>query len=641
MTNKNLKQTKKTASYPKQSKKKATIVKGKSYYWMPVLCIIITFIVYTPVFKAGFVTWDDDGYVLDNNNIKSINNIKQLVTQPVMGNHHPLTMLTLMANYAISGEDALSYHIVNLLLHLLNILLVFLFIKRLTGNKPWIAFIVAILFAVHPLHVESVAWVSERKDVLYSLFFLAGLLVYLRYLKTRKILDLLYVFGLFFLSLLSKPAAIIFPLVLIAIDYYYGRLKVTKTYYEKIPFFILSLVFGLVTLQAQKLQGAVGGADLFPLHFRFFFGFYGIMMYVIKTLWPVYLCNFYPFPPLQKFLPLIYYLSPLFGLALIGVLIYAFRRYKLISFAILFYIINLLLVLQFLPVGSAIISDRYSYLPLIGLFIIPGYFLQNWIDAHHGKLPNLAIGILIVITIILSILAFRQTSTWHNSVTLWDNAIRIAPSSNAYISRGLLYKRENNYDKALEMYSNAILINANSADAFINRGNIYFNLKQFEKAIDDYNSCIKIESNRQLAYENRGTAYGSQGKYELAISDLSKAITLDPKTDNGYVNRGVFYQLSGHHTEAIMDFYKQMEVNHEQPAEILNSIAVSYIELNEFENALKVLSQAIEGKGLGASYLKRAIVYNKLGHNSEALSDARKAESLGVTVDKDFMNSLL
>jgi len=600
----------------KQSKKAEVPLKNRRFYWMPLLCMILAIIVYSPVFNAGFVNWDDDDYVVKNHSITSFENLKEIVMHPVQGNYHP-------------G----SYHIVNLLIHLLNVLLVFLFVRKLTGNKPWIAFIVALLFAVHPLHVESVAWVSERKDVLYSFFFLAGLILYLRYLRTRKITDYLYVFILFVLSLLSKPAAIIFPIVLFAIDFYNGRLKALRTYSEKVPFLLLALILGFMTLHAQKLQGAIGGADLFPLHTRFFFGFYGIMMYIVKTILPINLCTFYPFPPINHTLPPEYYISPLIGIALLAALFFSFRKYKLIAFAIFFFLVNLILVLQFMPVGSAIIADRYSYIPLTGVFLIPGYYFQKWVDINKGKVPLMGLFLLVVGSIVLSILAFRQSVTWKDSAALWDNATGIAPSSRAYTNRGLIYKRENNFDKALEMYNNAIKLNKVEKDALINRGNIYFNRGQYEPAIADYDACLAIDSTTQLAIENRGAAYAATGKFDKALADMNRAIKMNPNTENGYANRGVIYQTMNRHEEAITDFTRHMEVNHKKNADILNSIGVSYLRLKEYDKALDVISQAIDMGPKGAFYLNRAIAYKELGRKAEAKADAIKAEAMGTVVN--------
>jgi len=623
----------------KQAKTREPEHKG-NYAWMPVLCIILALIVYLPVFKAGFVNWDDDDYVVKNYTITSFKNIGDIVSKPLQGNYHPVTMLSLAMNYAISGLNARSYHVVNLILHLLNVLLVFLFVRRLTGNKPWLAFVTALLFAIHPLHVESVAWVSERKDVLYSFFFLAGLLIYIRYTQNRKITTYLAVIGLFILSLLSKPAAVIFPVVLLAIDFYSGKLKTSRTWIEKIPFLLLSAGMGLLTLVAQRQQGAVADASIFPLVSRFFFGFYGIMMYLVKSIWPLNLCTFYPFPALNQPLPAVYYFSPVIGLALIAVFIMTARKNRMIAFTILFYLINVALVLQFLPVGSAVIADRYAYLPVIGVFLVPAFFFQNAADKNGGKPTVLWISLLVVIAAIFSILTYRQAMTWQSSASLWDQSIRIAPSSRAYTNRGLLFKQEKNYDQALEMYNKAIAMNKAEKEALVNRGNIYFDRQDFERAIQDYNACLAIDSTMQKAIENRGSAYGALGKYDLALVDLNKALKLDPTSVNGYANRGVFYQNTNQHDKAIDDFYKQMEVNHKESADLLNSIAVSHLRQNQFNKALEVLNQAIGIEEKGTFFLNRSIVYSQIGRKAEARADALKAQAMGVKINQDYLNSL-
>ncbi len=622
-----------------QAKPKEHVPKG-NYTWMPFLCIILAVMVYLPVFKAGFVNWDDDDYVVKNYTITSFKNISDILTKPVQGNYHPLTMLSLAMNYAISGDNPRSYHVVNLLLHLFNVLLVFMFVRRLTGNKPWLAFVTALLFAVHPLHVESVAWVSERKDVLYSFFFLAGLHIYIRYAENGKAGSYLAVIGLFILSLLSKPAAVVFPLVLLAIDFYFGKLKSSRTWLEKIPFVLLSAAMGSLTLIAQQQQGAVSDASIFPLLSRFFFGTYGIMMYLVKSIWPLNLCTFYPFPALNEPLPAAYYISPLISIALIAAFIMTFRNARLVAFAILFYIINLLLVLQFLPVGSAVIADRYAYLPVIGAFMIPAYYFQKSVDNNQGKPAILWTGLLILITILLSVITYRQAITWQSSASLWEKAIKTAPSSRAYTNRGLLFKQEKKYEQALEMYNKAIGMNKAEKEALINRGNIYFDRQDFIRAIQDYNACLAIDSTMQKAIENRGSAYGALGKYDLALRDLNKALTLDPNSVNGYANRGVFYQNTNQHEKAIADFYKQMEVNHKQSADLLNSIAISHMRENRFGQALEILNKAIGMEEKGAFFLNRSIVYSQLGRKAEARADALKAQKMGASVNQAYINSL-
>src|SRR5262249_45724899 len=233
-------------------------------------------------------------YVLQNTALKSAD-LKTVLTTSMQGNVHPLTMLTLFINYLISGENAWSYHLFNLVLHLVNCLLVFRLAMSLSKGNRVIAFTTAILFGIHPVHVESVAWVSERKDVLYGLFFVAGLITYTKYVDSNSRrhywLSILY----FVLSLLSKPSAVIFPLALLCIDLLRTRKLTAQLLVEKIPFFALSLAMGIVTYLAQQQAGSFGKIHIDTSN-KVLYGFYGIMMYIVKMVAPVNLAVFYPFP---------------------------------------------------------------------------------------------------------------------------------------------------------------------------------------------------------------------------------------------------------------------------------------------------------------------------------------------------------
>jgi protein O-mannosyl-transferase len=612
----------------------------KSNNWMPVLAVILAFIAYTPVFKADFVTWDDPDYVTNNQVIRSFSNLKEIVTTPVQGNYHPLTMLSLAINWAISGKDATSYHVVNLLLHLLNVLLVFFLVMRLSGRKPWIAFLTALLFGLHPLHVESVAWVAERKDVLYTVFFLWALIAYLKFLEKPTVVKYGAVLVLFLLSLLSKPAAIIFPIVLFAIDFYKQRKFTLKTLGEKVPLLALSLIFGLLTLHGQSSAGAVAGASTFPSHFRIFFGFYGILMYLIKTIFPFNLCTFYPFPAINSALPVIYLISPLMTAALAGLFFYTRKKARLVAFGILFFLINLALVLQFLPVGSAIIADRYTYIPLIGIFLIAGYYFQLHADRNNGKPAAWALGVLVVVTISLTLLCFRQAETWKSGEALWEQALKVAPSSRAYTNRGLIYKLDKNYDKALEMYSQAIRMNKAEKDALVNRGNIYFNRKQYAEAIADYNACLAIDPKQHLAIENRGAAYASTGKYELALADMNQALQLKPQSLNGYANRAVVLQILGKQEEAIADFKQHMVYSPDETGAIWNAIGTCYLRMQKNDEAIENFSKALTLREDPMYLTNRAMAYANKGKITEARADVQKAVKLGGSVDPALLNRL-
>ena len=300
----------------------------------------ITALVFSPMLGNGFTNWDDEGYILANGLLRGPD-WKGIFTQQVVGNYHPLTILSLALNYALTELNPFSYVLFNLLLHVTNTLLVFYFIWILSEKKTWIAVFTALLFGLHPMHVESVAWISERKDVLYTLFFLLSLIQYWRYLNAGKILNYWLSFIFFILSIVSKPAAIVLPLVLFLLDYWKGR-SFNRTAFresrlwrkviiEKIPFFIVSVAFAVITLKIQS-QTAVAGLDVYPLWMRLFFAFYVVMIYCFRFFIPYPLAAFHPYPDPENLSPAIL-LSPLFGIALV-IFLWKQRKNKLYCFSI-------------------------------------------------------------------------------------------------------------------------------------------------------------------------------------------------------------------------------------------------------------------------------------------------------------------
>src|SRR6185436_5019321 len=278
-----------------------------------------------------------------------------IFTEASASNYHPLTMLSLAFNYAISGTVPFSYHFVNWLLHILNTALVFLFIYKISGKKVYVAAFASLIFGVHPMHVESVAWVSERKDMLYTFFFLLALLQYWRFLEAGKRSNVILCFVFFILSLLSKPAAVILPIVLLLLDYWKGRSFNWKMLVEKIPFFILSIIFGFITIKVQS-SDAIVSFDIYPLWSRFFFASYTIMIYAARFFVPYPLSAFHPYPSVNELgLPVL--LSPIFIIGLL-ILLWLKRKDKLVVFSLLFFIVNLLLVMQFISIGLTIVSER-------------------------------------------------------------------------------------------------------------------------------------------------------------------------------------------------------------------------------------------------------------------------------------------
>ena len=624
---------------PAKNDLKSDIKSENSLWYILVLVIAIT-IAYLPVFNAGFVNWDDEDYVLNNSSIQSLTNFHEIITQPVQGNYHPLTMYSLAINFAMSGKDASSYHLFNLILHILNSILVFLFVWRLGGFGIRMAFIIALLFGIHPLHVESVAWISERKDVLYSLFFLSGMIVYLRYLESKKVRSLLVVFLLFVLSLLSKPAAVIFPLVLLSLDYFKNRLGQAKTYLEKLPFLLLSVLAGLLSMQGQKSAGSTVFAEAFTFFERMIFACYGIVMYAVKTLVPLSLCAFYPFPDPSSTFPISYYIAPVFALFVLLVLAKYFRSHKLITLSILFYVLNLLLVIQLIPVGNAVIADRYAYLPLLGLLMLVGYFYRKWLIGNNGKTNYLAAFTLVIVCIVLMRLTYTQAATWKSGASLWDQALKVAPSSRAYVNRGLLYKRAGNTEQAFENYSAAIALSNREPDAWVNRGNIYFANKEFKNAIEDYNHCIALNPTNVKAYENRGSAFASTGEPEKALADFNMALSLDSNSHSSYANKAMLMMSKGNYGDAIDNFQSYLKIQKDPNPEIWNFMGEANFRLDKFEEALNCYDEALKIKQTSLYYLNRSKILWQLNRKQEARVDALKSIEMGQGVDPEYLKNL-
>lgn len=547
---------------------KATNPEKGKYYSALFLILLLSFISYLPVFHNGFV-WDDEFYIQKNPLIHSIN-LKEIFSQNIMGNYHPLTILTLAAEYHFFGLNETGYHTVNLLLHLLNVILVF-YAVLLLSDKSGVALVASLLFAISPLHVESVAWAAELKDLLYSFFFLVSYIFYLKYLKDPQKKNYVFALVLFFVSLLSKAMAASLPMVLLLTDYFKGRKINIKTLLEKLPFFLLALTFGVVAVFAQKSSGFIQDLTVFPFLQRLVFACYGFITYLFKLLLPLHLSAYYPYPVKNgDSIPIQYYAYVLLCIGLVAYIFYSLRFSKKIIFGIGFFAITVFLVLQLLPVGGAIMADRYSYIPSIGIFYLAGEGF-NWLWSK--KLKLIAISLLSAFTVFFSIKTYNRCSVWKNEMVLWNDVINqyqtIPP---AYVNRGNLLRDANRYDEALNDYNKAIELKPDFAIAYFNRGTLFKNAKRNSEVLNDFNKAIVLNPGYAKAYCNRGIVFYNEKKYEEAISDYSKAIELKTDFAESYYNKGLAEYYLGKKEAACMDLKQAGNLGYQPPADILQQI---------------------------------------------------------------------
>lgn len=433
------------------------------------------------------------------------------------------------------GLDPKVFILNNILLHCINVMLVLWFIVLLCGRFD-IAFITAVLFAVHPIHVESVVWIVERKDVLYTFFYLGSMVSYIYGIRVKKKANTFYALSLFLFlgSLLSKPAAVTLPVVLLLIDFYYrddrrfGGNKAVHALIHKIPFFMLSGVFALIGL-GQKREGLF---DIYSHVERIMVGSYALMVYVVKLFAPLGLSCFYPMPDkVNNSLPVLFVVSPFVLLFVLCFFVYIFRKKRELLFGLLFYCSTMFLV-TFMGASTALMADRYMYVPSIGIFFILAYCVCHLIGYESIKKVALRIYAKVFISILFVILAFmtfERCKVWKNGITLWSDVIsKYDNVEAAYVNRGNEYGRSGQYDLALADYEKALALAPNSLLSLTSRGYLFYLQGDHERAVTDLSKAISLYPNYIPAYLNRSLAYEKMGKYREAADDLIKAKAIEP-----------------------------------------------------------------------------------------------------------------
>ncbi len=566
-------------------------------------------LVYLPALNLGFVDWDDNKYVYDNPHILTLTSgfIRwAFTTVEVGGNWHPLTWLSLGLDRLLWGPGPMGFHATNIFLHGLNTVLVTILASllvssrknavtgvgegnRITDRGMMAAAVTGILFGFHPIHVESVAWISERKDVLYSFFYLAGILAYMRYASIRSngivresfyrghssrlyFLTLL----LFILSLLSKPMAVTFPVVLLILDWYpLGRFGSAEqrfsVYLEKLPFFALSLASSVVTTAAQTLQPFTK----LPFLYRFLNGTHSLVMYLWKMVVPLNLLPFYPYP--NDISPLsVKYLAALMivaGIAVSCVVLYKLKRGRSWIAAWGYYLVTLLPVLGFIQVGTQSMAERYAYLPSLGPFMLTGLGLALIVEKKHEAssksfvLRYSALIVLGILAVSLSSLTVRQTGIWKDGLTFWNYVIEKEPARahNAYNNRGIIYLNRGLLEDALRDFDTAIRINPYYLIYYSNRAQAYIRLKNYTNALKDLTTAVTLNPNYLSGYVYRAMMYDWQGDHDKALADLTTTVTLKPDFVLGYYNRGLVELSIGRYDKAIADLSKALSLDPNSP----------------------------------------------------------------------------
>jgi len=612
--------------------------------------LIITYFSLSPSLKCEFTNWDDPRYVLENPLLKSTKpaNLWQIIkTKEVSLNYHPLTIISLAFDYEKAKLDKpVIYHRTNLILHLCNTLLVFILIYLFSNGRIEVAALTSLFFGIHPMHVESVTWIAERKDVLYTSFFLISLIAYLKFTDSKKFWLYLIALLAFFLSLVSKAMAVTLPVILLLMDYFKGRKLRPMVWVEKVPFFILSIVFGVIALVVQS-QGAIAKFETFTLFQRIMFASYGAIMYLVKLFIPFKLSAFYPYPNLDANgdIPALFYIAPVVFISISALVIWSLKKTKLVFFGFAFYLVSVAMVLQFISVGSAIMADRYTYISFIGPFFVLASLTPTLSQPNSDKkYIQLKWGLFIVLIIsafVFARMTYERTHIWKNSETLWTDVIKNYPNVEvAYKNRGNYFGQNGKHDEALKDYAVFLKMNQKDPNIYVNYGNV-MNLKgQNEKALDAYNKALALEPNNFQALMNRGNIQGTLLQFDKAITDYNRVEQLDPNFTQLYFNRGLTYLNSGNAAKSLEDFNIVIRREPENIQAWLNR-GVAFFQLEKYQAALDDFMKAVKlNPKNGEAWYKVSVATYKMNNLKDAEMLALKAKSFGYKVDDSYLQSL-
>jgi len=603
--------------------------------WAPVAILVVTGLIYLPALQNGITNIDDDFYLLSNPYLRDASpaGLWNIFTHFYSYNYHPFTTLSNLIEFQLFGLNPLPYHFFNVVLHLLNTWLVYNLVKQLTA-KPLTPLIVMALFAVHPMHVESVAWIAERKDVLYTAFYLLSIIAYLKYLDNnadRK--NYIYCLLWFVASLFSKSAAVTLPVLLILLDWYKGRKINIKSLLEKIPFCALSVLFGILALQSQKMGGALSNISVtYSIIDRIFVFTGGLSCYFLYLVLPFNLSAIHYFPNLVNgALPWYFYLSLPFVLALVWLVFIRKSKYSRdLRFGALFFLICMSVMLQIVTVGLALFAERYSYVSYIGLFFIAGQWLSDLWEGKNAQTVKTTLAIVLVVFIATS---FLRIGVWKDTETVFGDIIAKNEGNKnlsfLYWYWGGVKKADGSFRDAIEKFSEAIKLDTASARNYTGRGEVSESLGDLKSAIADYTTAIRLKPDDARTYDMRGWAYFQMHDTAKAMQDYNRAIKLDSSLAEAFNNRGWAYYQANDTTRARADFDKAIVLDEKSTKPYFNRAALeaslgnTQAALGDYDLILKYHPKD------SIAFFDRGIVHLNMGDTAGACADWRKSVDNG------------
>lgn len=659
---------------PPKTHKKSSRPPNYAFAIAAAIVVVITVVLFVPSLSAGFVNWDDPNNLLENETLKAFSthwdwaSVKTIFTSEVIGNYNPLPILTFaLEKYFLApnpAEHPFFFHFDNVWMHAVCTLFVFLIFSEL-GLSLFPAVIGALLFGIHPMRVESVTWVTERKDVLYGLFFLAALYAYIRYTKEKEQARKWYVLALIVsvFGYFSKVQMVTLPLSMVAVDFLLKRdwKSPKRLVVEKMPWWLLSLAFGLINIYFLKQVNSLSSSTK-VVHYNFVdklaVGAYSYAVYVVKWIFPYKMSPLYPYEPQ---LPVIAYIClAVVPIAVLAFLFWGFRKSKTAPvFGWAFFTFNVMFLLQIVGAGQGFLADRFTYIAYIGLFylIVKGY--EYWVTKQPSYQTMAQAG-LVLYLLILAYVNVQQQKIWMNGGTLWEKVKLFYPNSPVAFKNAAGYYRDEakNRARAIENYKYALELIPDDAFTLNDLAKAYTdsafapNLDQptrnglLTMALQTYNDAVKFDSiaghpDKKTAGEilvNRGAAFAILGNLQQALPDLNRGLEINPENLNGYANRAILFTQINRYDLSLKDRDAYILRNPDNP-DIYYERGICKINLGRAAGALPDFDRAILLNNTKPIYYLGRAQANKILGNTQAISaDISMAKQLGAAIPPEFLN---
>lgn len=599
-----------------------------------VALIVINLAVYAPVRNYGFIAFDDTLYITENQNISgglTWQSCWWALTTGRAGYWIPLTWLSHILDVELYGLAAGPQHVTNALLHIVNTLLLFGVLRRMTGGL-WPSAFVSALFAIHPLHVESVAWVAERKDVLSAFFFMLALWAYSAYVRRPGLKRYVAVILAFALGLMAKPMVVTLPLVLILLDIWplrrvrieRGQLGVwSRLMAEKLPLCALAIASSVVTVVFTSQRGAIGGLDVFPWSVRVANALAAYAAYIGDMVWPAGLAPFYPYELLSGMRVAV---SALVLIGICGCVVLKARTHPYLLVGWLWYLLTLLPVAGLIQAGMQSRADRFTYIPLVGLFIMVAWGLPHVAARWRRRAIGLAAAAAILISA-LTITARHQVHYWEGRLTLWRHALDVTNGNYvAFNIVGMALVDAGKVDEGMSHYRQALSIRPDYGDAHNNLGIALARQQRTDEAISEFKAAVSVGRSNPEMYYNLGFALAQQGKLDEAIAQYSEAIRIDPAHVAAHTKFGDALFLQGKVNAAAARYTHALRI---QPGYAVahNNLGVALTNLERYDDAISHYTIALRmlpdfadaHNGIGAALAKQRRYGEAIGHFTQAL----------------------